>query len=623
MPDTEDTLATLPRDTIRSYPEERRHPPKTVGEALTETEQGRVDTGSRYCVLGQLGRGGMGEVSRTFDVKIGREVALKSLLPVAPEVAAVATGRFLREAKVQALLEHPAVVPVYDIGTGADGLAFFTMKQIRGRTLWSLLEDLRRDRAAGATPRHSLRWLLVKFVTVCLAVHYAHERGVVHRDLKPENIMLGPHGEVYVLDWGVARVLHASDAQAAGPADSEPTRPGEMIGTPGFMPPEQILGVHAEVDARSDVFALGAILYEIVTQTSLFTGTDTIGLIEATLNPVRPRPPLVPDAPPELVELALRCTMFQRSARPAGADEIVQAIESYLDGDRDEALRRRMADDRATRAEEQRVVAMSGAAGEREAARSMAMQEAGRALALAPDHQRAAAVVLDLLRAPPDPPPAEALREVDALDTAHRAAAVRDNAIRIASWVVLAPVPFLMGVRTPWLAAAALSWLGGMMVLALWMWRTSVTTRAARLTLFACTCVFAALASSIFGPLVFVPAFVAMNTVVFGAQTTKNERRWQVALSCLAVVGPLALELTGAVPPSMRLDGSSIVLLPRVVEFEPAASLAFLTAVTLSGIVIPSIVTGRVRDALAAAERDLVVQKWQLAQLGSAPRRGG
>jgi serine/threonine-protein kinase len=161
-------------------------PRATVGEVLLGEFTVDESVNERYRTTESLGRGGMGEVARASDTKIGREVALKTMLPVSPARVGEASSRFLREARVQALLEHPAIVPVYDIGFGAAGLPYFTMKRVRGETLFDLLEQAREQNAA----RASRRWLTA-FVTVCHAVHYAHERGVVHRDLKPDNIMLG------------------------------------------------------------------------------------------------------------------------------------------------------------------------------------------------------------------------------------------------------------------------------------------------------------------------------------------------------------------------------------------------------------------------------------------------
>ncbi|MBL8743125.1 MAG: serine/threonine protein kinase, partial [Myxococcales bacterium] len=277
-------------------------PRALVGEVLAQDAMNDT-TVDRYRMLELLGRGGMGEVTKSLDLKIGREIALKTMRPIAPEDLPQATSRFLREARVQALLEHPSIVPVYDIAFGPDG-PYFTMKRVRGETLLDIIEGSRNTVKSTLGLRHSRHRLLSAFVTVCLAVDYAHQSGVVHRDLKPDNIMLGNHGEVYVLDWGVARVLPVGDRQSVVGDDSDDTHPGDMVGTPGFMSPEQVLGQLELVDAKSDVFALGAILYELLTHEPLIEDGTNIAVLEATLNPDRPPPP-PRDVPPELYTLIL------------------------------------------------------------------------------------------------------------------------------------------------------------------------------------------------------------------------------------------------------------------------------------------------------------------------------
>ena len=208
--------------------------------------------GGRYEILAEVGAGGMGVVHRALDRVLGREVALKALRPdlAGSEIAA----RLAREALILARLEHPGIVPVHDAGTLADGRAFYVMKLVRG----TRLED-----AVRALP---LAEVLRLFLRICETVEFAHAKGVIHRDLKPSNIMVGPYGEVLVLDWGIARVVHEGPEQeaASGPKPAVPTEgdtgPGAVLGTPGYMAPEQAQGWPHLVDARSDVFGLGAIL---------------------------------------------------------------------------------------------------------------------------------------------------------------------------------------------------------------------------------------------------------------------------------------------------------------------------------------------------------------------------
>jgi serine/threonine protein kinase len=209
--------------------------------------------GNRYEVREPIGHGGMGTVYRAYDRTLAREVALKVLrADVASEDATV---RLEREARILARLEHPGIVPVHEVGTLADGRVYYIMKLVRGRRL--------HDFASTASRADVLRVL----VRVCETVGFAHAHGVVHRDLKPSNIMVGGFGEVLVLDWGIARVRGAADGTgdrvepaAARVADEAETGPGVVLGTPGFMAPEQAQADATQIDERTDVYALGAIL---------------------------------------------------------------------------------------------------------------------------------------------------------------------------------------------------------------------------------------------------------------------------------------------------------------------------------------------------------------------------
>ena len=281
--------------------------------------------------LGELiGRGGMGEVVAAHDLRIGRDVAIKRMRSAHPD--ATQLSRFLREARVQARLDHPAIVPVYELGTDDHGKPFFTMKRLAGTTL--------AQRLAEAAPRPVL---LRAFIDVCMAVDFAHARGVVHRDLKPANIMLGDYGEVYVLDWGVARVL--ADAAVPVQPDIETldgeTSAGVLLGTPGYMAPEQIHGL--EVVPATDVYALGSILFEILTSEPLHPRGD--GALGSTLT----RPQQSPservrerEIPPEL-DLACHDAVAEHPQDRPSARALADRVQRYLDGDRDLERRRALA----------------------------------------------------------------------------------------------------------------------------------------------------------------------------------------------------------------------------------------------------------------------------------------
>ena len=229
----------------------------------------------RYEILEEIGRGGMGAVYRALDRDLAREVAIK--VPHGP----CGTGlerRLRTEARVLAKLEHPGVVPIHDVGRFADGRLFYVMKHVRGRTLRDLLPEL-----SGLSDR------LRVFERVCEPVAFAHAHGCIHRDLKPENVMIGSFGEVMVMDWGVAR-LHASDPEAI--TLSEPplhgdTHPGTVVGTVGFMPPEQAGGSGA-IDERADVYSLGAILFLLLTGAAPERDGDPAALITRRSDIARP-----------------------------------------------------------------------------------------------------------------------------------------------------------------------------------------------------------------------------------------------------------------------------------------------------------------------------------------------
>jgi serine/threonine-protein kinase len=218
----------------------------------------------RYELLEEIGRGGMGAVLRGHDPDLRRDLAVKVLLPDQqhnPEVL----SRFTEEAQIGGQLQHPGIVPIYEVGRSADQQPYFTMKLVRGRTLAALLCE-RKD------PRQNLGRFEQIFEQVCQTMAYAHSRGVIHRDLKPSNIMVGAFSEVQVMDWGLAKVLNRADTPPPASAvrtrrsegGSDKTEPGRVAGTPAYMAPEQAAG-KPDLDQRCDVFALGAILCEILT----------------------------------------------------------------------------------------------------------------------------------------------------------------------------------------------------------------------------------------------------------------------------------------------------------------------------------------------------------------------
>jgi serine/threonine-protein kinase len=266
---------------------------------------GSSRTEERYDDLGLIGEGGMGEVRRVWDTVLHRAVAMKILKRELAEREDLVL-RFVEEAQATGQLEHPGIVPVYDLGHTRDGRPYFTMKEIRGRSLLDVIEEVHLasgNDGWGTTPSGwTFQRLVDTFLAVCEAVAYAHSRGVLHRDLKPTNVMVGPFGEVAVMDWGLAKVREAAAAilpRSPAPVVTSRSRgakyvtvTGAVAGTPNYMPPEQARGDAAKVGPWSDVYALGAILYEILADRAPYDGADLDEVVAQVL--AGPPPPPIP-----------------------------------------------------------------------------------------------------------------------------------------------------------------------------------------------------------------------------------------------------------------------------------------------------------------------------------------
>jgi serine/threonine-protein kinase len=411
----------------------------------------------RYEKRSLLGEGGMGAVMLCRDRRIGRDIAMKTVREDAAARVDLA-ARFLHEARIQGQLEHPAIVPVYDVGLDAVGAPYFTMKRVVGATLDEILGYLAGGNAQEAR-RYSTRKLLAAFASVCLAMDFAHGRGAVHRDLKPANIMLGDYGEVYVLDWGVAKILGAEDAPL-GPMPGVPmgsaprTHHGSVLGTPGYMAPEQITRGHS-VDARTDVYALGALLFEILTLEQLHSDHDPNERIASTIRGVEARPSVrAPerDVAPELEAIVVKATARDPKDRHATARELQEAVERYLEGDRDVTLRRQMAEQHATLAAEAAELAISGHDPD-QAVRKRAMREVGHALALDPTSVAGLRTMVRLLLEPPKELPKEVSAELAELARVQIRVGGRTGALAYASILAYVAIFALMGVRSPPLVA--------------------------------------------------------------------------------------------------------------------------------------------------------------------------
>ncbi len=313
--------------------------------------------GGRIEVRGEVGRGAMGQVLLGFDTKLRREMALKVTHLPRGEIPRQLLARFVEEAQVNAQLEHPNIAPVHDLGLDPQGRAYFSMKLVRGRSL----EDILTARLAGdeaTLAEFGLRRLLDVFLQVCLAMEYAHARGVIHRDLKPANVMVGDFGEVAVMDWGVAKlrdlaagVSTQAEALASDPdlSDVAPvsaptpvtsvraemkawqTHDGAVLGTPHYMSPEQAKGL--PVDERSDLYSLGVMLYEILCGQVPFDHEDPAVVVRRVILE-NPKPPSTHDAqvPPALETLVMRLLAKEPEDRALPLRDVRAHLQDYIDG---------------------------------------------------------------------------------------------------------------------------------------------------------------------------------------------------------------------------------------------------------------------------------------------------
>jgi len=287
-----------------------------------------------YVDEGPIARGNQGEVHRVLDTRLQRRLAMKVLYEGNARIEHV-RQMFVEEAQITAQLDHPNIPPVHRLGIGPDGRPYFTMKLLPGSTLEQLL-----DRGAHHSDWRELYRILQTFVTVCNAVAFAHSRGVVHRDLKPENVMVADHGQLYVMDWGIARMV--GQTGASGPPSaahlSVPTgafsQPGVISGTPAYMAPEQAAGSVRGADPRSDVFSLGAILYHLLVGRAPFEGETVVAVVVNAARCNYEHPHLaarhyVPDA---LCDIAVRAMQLDPAARYQTVDALREDVEAFLRG---------------------------------------------------------------------------------------------------------------------------------------------------------------------------------------------------------------------------------------------------------------------------------------------------
>ena len=306
-----------------------------------------------YSIMQSIDEGAMGEILLAKDNELGRTVAYKKIHPHVAEVPSY-MKRFFMEAQVTAQLQHPNIIPIYNLMAEGDQVGY-TMKLIEGKTFKELIQEAKTqwDEDGKVDTAHSLSAFVDHFLKVCDALHYAHRKGVVHRDLKPLNIMVGPHNEVYVMDWGIAKIVNVNtstfsdatkvikaddvqDTEQKEAADDDKTKIGELLGTPVYMSPEQASGQNDTLDHRSDLYSLGLILFELITLRRATAGNNQSTLISNAIKAQISAPvPYVKGMPipKELIAIVKKATRKNPNERYNTVKDFAEDIRSFLHGD--------------------------------------------------------------------------------------------------------------------------------------------------------------------------------------------------------------------------------------------------------------------------------------------------
>ena len=559
---------------------------------------------ARYRTGELVASGGMGEVRTAIDVQLDRDVVMKTIRR-GHATDENLQRRFLREARVQGALQHPGVAPVYDLGTTPDGGLYFTMRRVHGVTLG---EAIVRGRAgdAAARARFSRTRLLSALGTVCQTIAYAHDRGWVHRDLKPANVMLGDFGEVVVLDWGTAMPL--GDVPGA-----RVTRAGAVVGTPQYMAPEQALG--DTIDERTDVFALGLLLFEILSGRPLRVADPDRALLAATQVACVREPLAAADAPFELVDLCARATTLAVEPRIPTVRAFHAELERSLFGERDEEHRRTAASRHADAAG--RILgAMPADTAAAETSRARALGELGRALALDPGNERARAAITGLLDDGNDELPAEAEGELRRVAEKVFVRSAKIVAINHLIWLAMLPISLLLGLRQPaWLFAMAVP-LAAIVAANVWVAHTRRAPRPMVIALVALHLASVAALSGFVGPLILGPAFlVSITSAMLVNLRPDRGLRAGILIGALAAVAvPLFLSNVGVLPPSYAFENGRMIVLPAMVDLSPS-SLGLILFGSCVSLVFSQLGLAGTIDTLNAAERRTLARSWKLQKL--------
>ena len=340
-----------------------------IGHVLIETIPSADRKSSRYTLSRLHAEGGLGRIWIAHDVSLNREVALKEIKPGSTKHAEV-SQRFLKEAQIAGQLEHPNIVPVYELARRPeDNQPFYTMRLVRGQTLRECCTEYhRKKKDAGADPLE-LHRLLTAFVSICNAISFAHSKGVIHRDLKPENVVLGAFGEVLVLDWGLAKLTSEKGEETPQPVDitasaqMHATKAGQVLGTPAYMSPEQAAGRLGKIDARTDIYGLGAILFELLTGRPPHQGPDMSELISQIV--LAPTPQVTtanPAAPRALSAICATAMARKQEDRYPSASALADDVQRYLADEPVSVYRAPLLDRAARLLRKHRTMALAAAA---------------------------------------------------------------------------------------------------------------------------------------------------------------------------------------------------------------------------------------------------------------------
>jgi serine/threonine-protein kinase len=575
-------------------------PGEAMGRAVLASSSPRISL-PHYDVGEVLGRGGMGDVLLARDLQIGRSVAVKRLRP--DNVRDESVTRFLREARVQARLEHPAILPVYEIGQDEAGNPYFSMKRLSGRTFAEQL---------ASTPELPRQRLLRWFHEACTAVEFAHSKKVVHRDLKPSNIMVGDFNEVYVLDWGLARV-EGERGETPGPigddvsSEDGMTQVGAMLGTPGYMAPEQMQDA-TRVTPAADVYSLGSILFELLTGEPLHPRgrAAILSTREGTVERPSVRAPSA-NVPPELDELCARCLEGDPKLRPT-VKELAHRLEDYLDGDRDLERRRALA---ASYVEAARSALATGDVNRR----AEAIQAAGRALVLDPTSADAGALVSRLTFEPAKSIPPELEQTLSAGELAIQQ---RQGKVAMGSFVVVLlylGIAATNGVMNLPFVVGILAYLAGHAAI---VWRITQRPASRALMIYVAfgNALLAALLSRTLGSMIIVPAVTCIMALSLTSYPQLIDRRWTiVALLVTSWVAPIVLEQLGVLQETWEVVGDNVVLSSHVMGIGGAHTFVLLMFSNVATFVVFVLFASALATSRRDAQQRSEIQAWHLRQL--------